>query len=182
MAPPLRLVNSQREIAESGARWLCKSTAEQIAVEYRQSGRWLLAVDGFMDSGKSTLVTLLAEQLRCGVLSLDETLPEEPSDLSLSYVERLDASRISSAIARLRADGEGIVEGVCLRSVLAQHGVGLRDVFHVYAASVSVRHATTCYGTKPRLSTWRSSPRIRFIERSRSTTGTGSHTPARMQS
>jgi hypothetical protein len=60
MIPPLRLVNSHRQIAESGARWLCKSTAEQIAVEYRQSGRWLLAIDEFMGSGKSTLANLLA--------------------------------------------------------------------------------------------------------------------------
>src|SRR6185437_4299956 len=42
--PLLRLTNSWCEIEESGIRWLCKSTATQIAVEYRQSGRWLLAV------------------------------------------------------------------------------------------------------------------------------------------
>jgi adenylylsulfate kinase-like enzyme len=70
---PLSLVNTKREIAESGVRWLCKSAAVQIAVEYRQSGRWLLAIDGFMGSGKTTLAQLLSEQLRGGVLSLDET-------------------------------------------------------------------------------------------------------------
>lgn len=135
----LCLRNSWRAIAEAGIRLLCKSTAEQIAVEYRQSSCWLLAVDGFMGSGKSTLAKLLAEQLGCRLLSLDKTLPDQPTgDESLSYVERLDANRIRSEIAAARADGEGIIEGVCLRSVLTQHSVALSEAFHVYAASVAI--------------------------------------------
>ncbi len=136
--PRLRLVNTPCEIRESGVRWLCKSTANKVAVEYRQSGRRLLAVDGFMGSGKSTLARLLADALRCDVLSLDETLPADPHDQTLGYVELLDENRVSAALNKLAAAGEGIVEGVCLRTVLAKHDVLPGDVFHVYTASVSV--------------------------------------------
>jgi hypothetical protein len=134
---PLNLLNSREEIAESGARWLCKSTAEEIAVEYRQSGRRILAVDGFMGSGKSSLAELLAAQLGCGALSLDDCLPEQQSNPS--YVGQLDHPRIASAIEGFRADGEGIIEGICLRIVLQQHHVASEDVFYVYAASVAVQ-------------------------------------------
>jgi len=77
----------------------------------------LVAVEGFMSSGKSTMANALASQLGGVAIHTDEyVLPE---DESLPYAQRLNYGALASSVAQATCAMQVVVlEGICLREVL----------------------------------------------------------------
>lgn len=112
----------------------------------------LVAIEGFMNSGKSTLAAALAPELGTTVIHTDEFVV--PGDESLPYTERLNYERLE---ASLRNEFAMIVEGICLRQVLKRINMvpstyvyikrissnGLwHDQFHLYEYEGNIRSVT----------------------------------------
>lgn len=94
----------------------------------------IVGVEGFTGSGKTRLADALATDVGASVVHLDQYVTGE--DESLPYSDRLDYSRIQTAIDRAAADSSLlIIEGICLREVLRRSKTSV-DLF-VYVKRLS---------------------------------------------
>jgi len=92
----------------------------------------LVAVDGLREAGKSTIAEALARELSATWVRVDDYLRKSRST---PYADRLDATGLHKALMAARETGQTcIVEGLCIRDVLARFG-SLAD-FHVYVGRV----------------------------------------------
>jgi hypothetical protein len=78
----------------------------------------IIGLEGFQDSGKSTLASQLSERVSVSVLHLDDFRME--CDPTPPYVEWLDTSALRQALESRQQSILTIVEGICLRDVLAR--------------------------------------------------------------
>lgn len=74
-----------------------------------------IAIEGFMQAGKSTLAEGLAERLEWPLIQLDEFLPDTPDALPPSYLARLDLAALRGTVANAP---RAVIEGVLLRDAL----------------------------------------------------------------
>lgn len=75
----------------------------------------LVAIEGFMSSGKSSLADALGAELDATVVHTDNFVV--PGDESLPYPERLNYELLA---ASLRGASATLIEGICLRQVLGR--------------------------------------------------------------
>jgi adenylate kinase family enzyme len=76
----------------------------------------LIAIDGFLGAGKSTLAKRIAEDVEYRCINLDDFVPPNEG----RFASNLDFSRLSES---LKGDHLTIVEGVCVLSVLKRIGL-----------------------------------------------------------
>lgn len=82
----------------------------------------IVAIEGFMNSGKSHLAKTLAASLSCGVVHADDFII--PSERVLPYVDRIDFDQLKAALScSINNSPLLLVEGICLRDLLARAGV-----------------------------------------------------------
>ena len=94
----------------------------------------IVAVEGFIGSGKSFLANTLAKDLSAVAIHTDEYVCG--TDGALPYPERLTYANIIWALNSASAsDSLIIVEGICLREVLRRSGV--KANFFIYVKSIA---------------------------------------------
>jgi hypothetical protein len=92
----------------------------------------IVGLEGFQGSGKSTLAVQLSERLSVAVFQLDRFA--RMFDPSPPYVECLDISALKQALELRQQSTLTIVEGICLRDVLAR--VDLAATILIYVKRV----------------------------------------------
>lgn len=126
---------SQAALVETGIGWMSGPEADAIAIRFRGSGCSVMAIDGFMGSGKSPLGSMMEARLGTACIRVDSYLPlTAPSDVP-SYVERLALSKLQEDIRSRLQSGPALLEGVLMRELLSRlSGILSSSLFHVYVA------------------------------------------------
>jgi hypothetical protein len=133
-SPLLQRQMDQTTLTRGGVQWMTSAYADELVAQFRASGRRLMAIDGFMGSGKSPLGSMIEARLGRQCTRIDRYFPPRPRK-EQSAVERLNLGALRSDLdARLTA-GEAVIEGGLMRDVLERLAViPAADVFHVYVA------------------------------------------------
>jgi hypothetical protein len=98
------------------------------------SGGNLIAIDGFMSSGKTTLAISLAEQLPAFRISLDFYVESERN--APNYIGLLRLADLASDIQKARIEfGSVVVEGICMLEVL--DSIKVQPEIYVYVKRIS---------------------------------------------
>lgn len=96
----------------------------------------IIGIDGFMTAGKTTLAKCLSKLLDADIVSTDDH--GKPKRNDNGYVERLDLTRIKNSVEKsIRAGRRVILEGVCLRLVIADSAISTDSTVHVYVKKIS---------------------------------------------
>ena len=97
------------------------ATIPELASLLRGSAARLVAFDGFMASGKSTLAQQIAETLGAALISLDSFV--DPSLEAPDYVGLLKIDQLSQQLNASEARCMVIMEGICMLDALDSLGV-----------------------------------------------------------
>jgi hypothetical protein len=125
----------QVALIDAGVEWMSASTADMVVARFRATGRRLMAIDGFMGSGKSPFGSMMEARLGTPCIRVDSYLPVNPPAEIPSYIDRLNLSTLRDELESRRGAGPAIIEGVLMRAVLEQlNMVPPADIFHVYVA------------------------------------------------
>jgi hypothetical protein len=126
---------NRAEVAAAGVVWMSGVTADAVAARYKATARRLMAIDGFMGSGKSPFGSMMEARLGTPCIRIDAYLPANPSSEIPGYIDRLDLSRLHDDLQARIASGYAVIEGVLVRALLERlNAVRPADVFHVYVA------------------------------------------------
>ena len=97
----------------------------------------IIGIDGFTGAGKTTL----AKHLSCMLLDADVVHADDyvkPQDGKREYVERLNLEGIKdSAEKSIHAGRRVILEGICLREIIARSAIPTGPIVHVYVKQIS---------------------------------------------
>jgi hypothetical protein len=131
----LRRNMDQALLSAAGIRWMSATTADEVVFGFRAARCRLMAIDGFMGSGKSPFGSMMEARLARRCIRVDSYLPSNPPADQPSLIERLNLSALYSDLQSSLNEGPAIIEGVLMRGVLDRlDSVGQADVFHVYVA------------------------------------------------
>ncbi|WP_425995963.1 hypothetical protein [Caulobacter sp. DWR1-3-2b1] len=89
----------------------------QWIISRTQGERSVIAIDGFTDSGKTTLSAAIAEKTGLSVLHLDDFVVQQLGDGVFTYADTLNFHALKTEISKV---GSLIVEGVTVREILRQ--------------------------------------------------------------
>jgi hypothetical protein len=92
----------------------------------------LVAVEGFMGAGKTSLASALASSVGALAVHLDGFVA--PGDVTRPYVNRLNYAALASAIEASSAS-TSVVDGICLRDVLNR--LGRTPDLYIYVKRIS---------------------------------------------
>ena len=96
----------------------------------------IIGIDGFTTAGKTTLAQRLAKLLDADVVSTDDHV--EIRGGNWGYVERLDLAGIKDSVDRSIKTGRRVIlEGICLRCVIASSAIQTDSIVHVYVKQIS---------------------------------------------
>jgi hypothetical protein len=116
---------------------LTKASPEEIAKNVVASGARWVWVEGFSGAGKSNFALRLGHHLGWHHVALDGLAVEDPPDPSSTrYADYLDRQKLEHFFGSREARTHVVVEGICLREVLARFR-DFADVFVIYIARVS---------------------------------------------
>ena len=108
--------------------------AELIRKNY--GGAQVIGIDGFLLAGKTTLASQLAVMLDADVVSSDDYV--EIQGGNKEYIDRLNLAGIKdSAEKSIHAGRRVILEGICLREIIARSEIPAHSIVHVYAKRIS---------------------------------------------
>ena len=109
--------------------------AERIRKSY--GGAQIIGIDGFPEAGKTTLAGCLKEVLLdADVVSTDDHLETQRGNRG--YVELLNLAGIKDSVEKsIWAGRRVILEGICLREVIACSAIPTDSIVHVYVKRIS---------------------------------------------
>ena len=108
--------------------------AERIRKSY--GGAWIIGIDGFAAAGKTRLAEHLSTLLNADVVSTDGHV--EIRGGNRGYVDRLNLAGIKDSVEKsIRAGRPVILEGICLREVIACSAIPTDFIVHVYVKKIS---------------------------------------------
>lgn len=101
----------------------------KLCSRLRSSSAGLIAIEGFCASGKTWLADQLGRDLPAAVIHVDDycTPRVDPP----SYVEGVDTPRLKHALHNLDSTQLSVVEGICLRVVMARCAVTAKIYVYV---------------------------------------------------
>ena len=125
----------QSALAEAGIEWMSRSSADDVVARFRASGRPLMAIDGFMGSGKSPFGSMMEARVETRCLRVDGYLPAKPPQHETSLIKRLNVDSLYRDLEFDLRQGPALIEGVLMRVLTdSLPTVSAKDVFHVYVA------------------------------------------------
>jgi uridine kinase len=96
---------------------------------------WLVAIDGAREAGKSTMAKDLARDLPARLISVDDYV-QKGEPLGTPYPDLVRVAELRAEVQQSRDQGKIVLlEGICLRSVLAR--LEMEATLHVYVMRVS---------------------------------------------
>ena len=101
----------------------------------------IIGIDGFPLAGKTTLADRLSALLDADVVSTDcrvKAAPVETQGSNKGYVDRLNLAGIKDSVEKsIRVGRRVILEGICLREVIACAAIPTNSIVHVYVKRIS---------------------------------------------
>ena len=108
--------------------------AERIRKSY--GAVQIVGLDGFTTAGKTTLADRLSMLLNADVVSTDDHI--EIRGGNRGYVDRLNLAGIKDSVEKsIRAGRRIILEGICLREIIACSAIPTGSIAHVYVKRIS---------------------------------------------
>jgi hypothetical protein len=128
----------QRDMCESalvaaGIGWLSRASADEIVRRFEESEKRVMAIDGFMGSGKTPLGSMIEARLGRRCIRIDGYLPLTPPENQVRYIDRLDMNILASDLTESLREGPTAIDGILAREVLKHLGRS-NEAFHVYVA------------------------------------------------
>jgi hypothetical protein len=134
--PLLQRHMDQATLTRAGVQWMSAAYADEIVARFRASGRRLLAIDGFMGSGKSPFASMMEARLGRPCTRIDWYFALRPPKEQQGALDRLNLAALRDDLEARLAAGEAIIEGGLMRDVLERLAViPAADVFHVYVVA-----------------------------------------------
>src|SRR5882757_10056086 len=117
----------QRDMSESalvGADigWLSRPSVDEIVRRFEESGKRVMAIDGFMGSGKTPFGSMIEARLGRRCIRIDGYLSLTPPENQSRYIDRLDTGRLASDLTLSLNEGSAAIEGILAREVLKRLG------------------------------------------------------------
>jgi hypothetical protein len=128
---------SESALAGAGIGWLSRAFVDEIDCRFEESGKRLMAIDGFMGSGKTPFGSMIEARLGRRCIRIDGYLPLTPPENQTRYIDRLDTGRLASDLTWSLNEGSAAIEGILAREVLKLLGRS-DEAFHVYVAGAWV--------------------------------------------
>ena len=101
--------------------------------------------DGFTSAGKTTLADRLSVLLDADVVSTDDHV--ERQEGNRGYVDQLNLAGIKDSVEKsIRAKRRVILEGICLREVIAYSAIPTDSIVHVYVKQISKNSDDNSWG------------------------------------
>ena len=102
----------------------------------------IIGIDGFTRAGKTTLADRLYMLLDADVVSTDCHVktdnPVETQGSNKGYVDQLNLASIKDSVEKsIRAGRQVVLEGICLREVIACSAIPTDSLVHVYVKRIS---------------------------------------------
>ena len=108
--------------------------AEQIRKNY--GAFQIIGIDGFTGAGKTRLADRLSMLLDADVVSTDDHVKIRGGNRG--YVDRLNLEGIKDSVEKsIRSGRRVILEGICLREVIARLAIPTDSIVHVYVKQIS---------------------------------------------
>jgi hypothetical protein len=104
-------------------------TYDKLCSRLRSSAVGVIGIEGFCTSGKSWLADRLGRDLPAAVVHVDDYCT--PRDNPPPYADGVDIPRLKQALRQLSPTCFSVVEGICLRGVLAKCGVIAKTYVYV---------------------------------------------------
>ena len=113
-----------------------RALAERIRKSY--AAVRIVGIDGFPSAGKTTLANHLSSMLlNADVVSTDDCVEIQGANRG-GYVDRLNLTGIKDLVEKsIRAGRRVILEGICLREVIACSAIPTDSIVHVYVKRIS---------------------------------------------
>ena len=105
----------------------------------------IIGIDGFTSAGKTTLADRLSVLLDADVVSTDDHV--ERQEGNRGYVDQLNLASIKDSVEKsIRAERRVILEGICLREVIAYSAIPTDSIVHVYVKQISKNSDDNSWG------------------------------------
>ncbi|MDY6946995.1 MAG: hypothetical protein SXG53_14865 [Pseudomonadota bacterium] len=121
------------ELDHKNIQWMSNVSPTNIVTLAVAGNCRVIALDGFMGSGKSPLSLMLEFQLGVECIHIDDFLPPASTEAK-KFIDVLDLDRMVSAVESRKTRGPVLIEGILLRDVLARLPP-LDPVLHIYVAA-----------------------------------------------
>src|SRR5258708_2601709 len=99
----------QVALTDAGVEWMSASTADKVVARLRATDRPLMAIDGFMGSGKSPFGSMMEARLGTPCIRVDGYLPGNPPTEISSYIDRLNLSTLREDLKASLGAGPAII-------------------------------------------------------------------------
>ena len=120
----------------SSATIVYKATTLADLIRKSYGGAQIIGIDGFPSAGKTTLAGGLSMFLDADVVSTDDHV--EIQGGNREYIDRLNLAGIKdSAEKSIHAGRRVILEGICLREIIARSEIPAGSIVHVYVKQLS---------------------------------------------
>jgi len=124
------------ELPSQKVAWMGGQSVSELVADFRASRRNVLAVDGFMGSGKTPISLMLEFLLGIGCTHVDDYLPSDTTaNKGRPFLEVLNLNRLQTDIRGAASTGPAVVEGILVRDVLSRVYAD-SPAYHVYVAAV----------------------------------------------
>lgn len=121
------------ELDHKNIQWLSNVSPTNIVTLVVAGNCRVIALDGFMGSGKSPLSLMLEFQLGVECIHIDDFLSPASTE-ARKFIDVLDLDRMASVVESRKTCGPVLIEGILLRDVLARLP-RLDPVLHIYVAA-----------------------------------------------
>lgn len=120
-------------LVAAGIGWLSRASVDEIVRRFEESGKRVMAIDGFMGSGKTPFGSMIEARLGRRCIRIDGYLPLTPPENQTRCIDRLDMGNLASDLTRSLDEGSTAIDGILAREVLKRLGRS-DEAFHVYVA------------------------------------------------